>query len=160
MNTKSEDRCPHEKTVLVWTDYETIGRAYYFECSECWYRVKRLSKKEMTEVDLSTAIEHDDSRRMDWWNKIWDDRKENIKIERQEKNKEWWEWYNEYLKTPAWLVKREAVLKRENYICQGCGKARATQVHHLTYERVGVEMLFDLVAICKTCHDSIPNSAV
>lgn len=44
------------------------------------------------------------------------------------------------------------MLTRDNYLCQGCRVRRATQVHHLTYDHVGNEFLFELVAICETCH--------
>jgi len=60
--------------------------------------------------------------------------------------------YHEYLQSSAWRLKRDAVMKRDNRLCQGCLKNQATQVHHLTYDRIFNEMLFDLVAICHECH--------
>lgn len=66
-----------------------------------------------------------------------------------------WEKYGPYLASEAWREKANLVLMRAHGICEGCGKAPATQVHHLTYARVGNEMLFDLVAICKSCHEII-----
>lgn len=71
------------------------------------------------------------------------------------RNRQWWEWYNDYLNSPKWHAKRAAVLKRDNYVCRGCGTNRAVQVHHLDYKRVGKEMLFDLVSICLECHNAI-----
>lgn len=68
---------------------------------------------------------------------------------------QWWEAYRQYLTTPIWREKRRRVIQRAGGICEGCGSARATQVHHLTYKRVGREMLFDLVAICEDCHHSL-----
>lgn len=61
--------------------------------------------------------------------------------------------YYEYLKTPQWHAKRKAVLERDNYVCRGCLTAQATIVHHLTYDHVFDELLFELVAVCKPCHD-------
>ncbi|WP_124558728.1 HNH endonuclease [Pedobacter sp. KBW01] len=63
--------------------------------------------------------------------------------------------YNEYLKTPEWKVKRDKVLKRDNYICQGCLENKATQVHHITYQNIYNEPLFDLVSVCDACHHNI-----
>lgn len=60
--------------------------------------------------------------------------------------------YQQYLQSPEWRLKRDAVMKRDNRLCQGCLKNQATQVHHLTYDRIFNEMLFDLVAICHECH--------
>lgn len=63
--------------------------------------------------------------------------------------------YHEYLQTQEWRDKSQAVLKRANYVCEGCGKARATQAHHVTYEHIFAEFLWELRAICKPCHDRI-----
>ncbi len=78
-----------------------------------------------------------------------------VEEKRQAESRGWWDWYNAYLASPAWHTKRDAILRRDNYLCRGCGVNRATQVHHLDYKRVGKEMLFDLVSICGTCHDLI-----
>jgi hypothetical protein len=65
----------------------------------------------------------------------------------------WWDWYDAYLLTEAWRTKRVQVLKRDNGLCQGCLKRQATQVHHLTYDHVGDELLFELASICDECHE-------
>lgn len=54
-----------------------------------------------------------------------------------------------------WDLLRKKVLSRDNHQCQGCGGARATTVHHLTYDRLGSEMLFDLISVCSQCHAKI-----
>lgn len=67
--------------------------------------------------------------------------------------------YSDYLLTAEWRAKRETVLKRENYVCQGCRQRRATQVHHTTYRHIGHELLFELVALCEACHEIAHGSA-
>lgn len=74
------------------------------------------------------------------------------------KRKEWFDKYSTYLKSPEWREKRDLVLKRDNYKCQCCLIALATQVHHKSYAFVdmnGSEPAFDLVSICMPCHDRI-----
>ncbi len=62
--------------------------------------------------------------------------------------------YKEYLDSFEWDRKRKAVLKRADYTCEGCGNGdRKLEVHHLTYERKGMELLTDLVAYCGICHE-------
>lgn len=61
--------------------------------------------------------------------------------------------YRDYLQSDAWRAKRKKVLKRANHTCEGCLEAKAVEVHHLTYENFGDELLFQLVALCKTCHE-------
>lgn len=71
---------------------------------------------------------------------------------------DWFKRYSIYLHSPEWRAKRELVLRRDNYKCQCCLTALATQVHHKSYEFVdlkGSEPCFDLVAVCKPCHDKI-----
>jgi 5-methylcytosine-specific restriction endonuclease McrA len=47
---------------------------------------------------------------------------------------------------------RNRVIKRDGGLCRGCSEAPATQVHHLTYEHIGNEFDWELVAICRRCH--------
>lgn len=77
-----------------------------------------------------------------------------LKEKRLEKRKEY---YNECIKSAEWLNLRQLVLERDNYICQGCLKAKAQEVHHLTYENLENEFTFELISLCKLCHDRIHN---
>ena len=61
--------------------------------------------------------------------------------------------YEEYLRSPAWLKKRDLVIKRAGGICEGCGAAQPSQVHHFSYENLGNEFLWELAAVCSNCHD-------
>jgi 5-methylcytosine-specific restriction endonuclease McrA len=75
---------------------------------------------------------------------------------REKESREWWDKYNAYLLSPAWRALRAKVLQRDKLVCQGCGRpGAATQVHHLTYDRVFREMMFDLVSVCDACHKAI-----
>jgi 5-methylcytosine-specific restriction endonuclease McrA len=60
--------------------------------------------------------------------------------------------YDVYIGSDAWRAKRAKVLKRCRGICEGCDDAKATQVHHLTYDHLGDELLFELVGLCDACH--------
>ncbi len=73
----------------------------------------------------------------------------------QEGTNRWWNFYNEYMKSIDWLNRRDKVIERDDYRCQGCLDARATQVHHLTYKHLGNEFLFELISLCKNCHTRI-----
>ena len=63
--------------------------------------------------------------------------------------------YQDYLQSDQWREKRAKVMDRSRGVCESCGSARAEHVHHLTYLRVGVEPLFDLVAVCADCHSAL-----
>lgn len=64
------------------------------------------------------------------------------------------DWYRgEYLVSAEWAERRSLVLHRAGGICEGCRSRKASVVHHLNYDHVGNELLFELVALCRACHD-------
>lgn len=73
--------------------------------------------------------------------------------ELDQQSSDWQAEYRAYLRTPAWQQKRVKVFERAKGICEGCGEVPATVVHHLTYSHMGDELLFQLVALCRPCHD-------
>jgi hypothetical protein len=75
-------------------------------------------------------------------------RREDADIERTER-------YQAYLKTPDWRRIRDQVIERAGGLCEGCREATATEVHHLTYRHVFAEFLFELVALCRDCHQRV-----
>lgn len=75
-----------------------------------------------------------------------------------EQDREWWARYNTYLNSSAWKTLRERVMRRVAGRCEGCGLNEAVHVHHLTYEHVGQEFLWELRAVCGDCHHRLhPN---
>lgn len=63
--------------------------------------------------------------------------------------------YAAYLGSAVWADRRRLVLARCKGMCEGCGTRKAVEVHHLTYEHVFDEFLFELVGLCKPCHDRV-----
>ena len=60
--------------------------------------------------------------------------------------------YDEYLQSDKWKAIRLKVLKRDNNLCQGCLEAPAQDVHHITYDNFGDELMFELLSVCRDCH--------
>lgn len=67
----------------------------------------------------------------------------------------WRQRYEQHLLSEKWQQLRRKVFLRSGGVCEGCAERRATEVHHLTYVRLGNEMLFDLAAVCSQCHEII-----
>lgn len=68
--------------------------------------------------------------------------------------------YINYMSSDRWRVKRQLVLERDNHECQTClhkGEHYPLQGHHKTYERFGNEDPYDLIILCKSCHEAITN---
>lgn len=57
----------------------------------------------------------------------------------------------------GYASRREAVLHRDNYTCQCCGKKHARlEVHHIIYRsKGGTDDEKNLIALCKKCHDAV-----
>lgn len=122
----------------------TIG----WQCLECgcWKAVKRSAVSapgSLPPFDPGIATRMQEARRL-----LWEE-------EKTEKIRGWWERYDRYLKSERWKKKRVAVLARDGKVCRACLVREASQAHHLSYEHVGDEPLFDLVAVCSECHDRI-----
>jgi len=61
--------------------------------------------------------------------------------------------YSEYLKTDKWRELRRKVMTRCNGICEGCASKPVHDVHHLTYSHIYDELLYQLVGLCRECHE-------
>jgi 5-methylcytosine-specific restriction endonuclease McrA len=132
---------------------------YSLQCLDCGRQIKAVSKNAPEILEMPNRLPFDEDLKTRWrerqrehWEKQSKAQQQAREQERQQQSAEWWQQYDAYLQTPAWRAKRAAVLERDDHLCQGCRKRAATQAHHLTYEHVGNELLFELVAICEMCH--------
>ena len=64
---------------------------------------------------------------------------------------EWHQLHNDYIESEEWKALRKIILERDNYNCQICNE-KAKDVHHLTYKHLKNEFHFELVALCRECH--------
>jgi len=62
--------------------------------------------------------------------------------------------YRLYLRTPEWRRTRAAALLRADNACSlNVTHTDSLEVHHRTYERLGAELIMDLVVLCHSCHE-------
>lgn len=61
--------------------------------------------------------------------------------------------YGQYMDSDDWTAKRRLFFADTTLpkVCMGCG-SDTVELHHLTYERLGFELLTDLAPLCHTCH--------
>ena len=63
------------------------------------------------------------------------------------------QWYRTvYLNSEHWHQLRQKKLAQMGYRCQRCGSSEHLDVHHLNYNYLGNERLFDLQVLCRSCH--------
>lgn len=152
---KNQCSHPHLETRRFTNRNNSI--AYCMQCQTCGERIgNAIGKNSIPDIAQVPDMDPEISAR---WRKA---RAERIHVVEQKhlriqcaQKLEWWKRYNEYLESPAWKIRRDLVMQRAGGICEGCRMASAEQVHHLTYEHVTNEFLWELVAICKPCHSRI-----
>lgn len=60
--------------------------------------------------------------------------------------------YENYMQSPEWWAKREKVLIFWGRRCALCNSPVKVEIHHRTYDRLGQELLTDLIPLCDECH--------
>lgn len=145
--------------------YQTISngaRKPVMQCLGCGRRVRDVYRHETAlraEAQLTQDFDEDlreagKQQHNDAWKTYNAERQRIFELGRDVLRSE----YYDYRQTPAWDRRRKAILERDGHRCQarldGC-LDRATQAHHLTYDHRGNEPLFDLVAVCRPCHEEI-----
>lgn len=59
---------------------------------------------------------------------------------------------HQYLQSPEWKALKQIKLEQSNHKCELCNSTSNLHLHHLTYERLGNELLTDLIILCNYCH--------
>lgn len=146
-------RCmDHENT--VWVRVITAGDTLQIrrQCSTCGHFVGQARKHQPGDADLPLA---DMDASENYTRKIeaeLDDIRQRHARLQYDRETSWHEEHRIYLLSEEWRAKRQLVLKRAGGICEGCGVAPAAEVHHLHYRNHKAEFLFELVAVCQSCH--------
>jgi len=123
------------------------------QCSKCGQSAGKTFKFDLIggKQNLFKIPLFDEEKLQGYYDRQQQKRQADYAVELDEKRKV----YYEYLKSDKWKRKRDKVMLRDKNVCQACLTREATDVHHLTYERIYNEPLFDLVAICRPCHEKI-----
>lgn len=144
-------RCESKRIVVK---VQKNGRRFHEQCDNCG-QLEPVKSADLSESERNQAISYDKKTKDKWWQSRQARTSELYERDKQDQKAEFDQWYQDYLSTPEWQAKRTKVLQRAKHLCEGCMINSATQVHHLTYVRVGREMLFDLVAVCEPCHRQV-----
>lgn len=121
-----------------------------FQCLTCGRAASQWLKREAV-PNLAALPEWDEQLSGEFWRKKRADDASRFEANRDLRQVE----YASYLQSPRWKGIRARVMKRAGGICEGCGLVPASEVHHLTYDNVGDELLFQLVALCEDCHEKV-----
>ena len=162
------NQCDHKSPrKLVY--YDTVNATLYaFECQKCFNLLsKRVGVKRVSELSDHPLFIVDAVPRSEEKNqKLWDEYREDFAIKQADRmasiaemNKPSThtdkEEYQNYLQSSEWASTRQRILTRAKGVCEGCLTSPATQVHHMTYDNIYDELAFQLVALCRGCHEKV-----
>lgn len=143
--------CEHNNRRITRRVLRGGGIRYCFQCMECGSQVSEpiAHRKVLSEHAEHEIAPYDESLEAE----VSKRRVAAALATREAERREFRAKYAKYLAGPEWALKRRQVMHRCAGVCEGCGIADATEVHHLTYKHVGEEFLFELVGVCKPCHE-------
>ena len=141
-------QCNHQFIPIIYNNSNTNARIVRETCKFCFHRENpgKLKDYDISKLKVTTNDSYHNfitkisEERNKLLNEIFDKQKEYRKS-----------LYQKYLNSDHWKNLRKKAMERDNYTCQICHK-KATEVHHLTYENLNKEHLFELVALCHNCH--------
>jgi hypothetical protein len=155
-------QCDHARTELRHKETPNGGYAglQCLNCGCCRRRVPKTEVLRKTGRGVNSLPPWDLTLEERWRQRCAAHWEQDFQERRAREQAEFDRRYYEHLDSEKWRRLRQKVLARCKGICEGCGVNRAVQVHHLTYMRLGDEMLFDLAAVCMDCHDKIHGRPV
>jgi len=148
--------CKCENMIYVYFEASNKSLRYQKQCMQC-YRITNQIQK--ISIPSTTKIyPRAELNRRELWEAVKGIRDEMTGIIESHHRKDFFVWYQEYLFSSQWKEKARQVLTRDDGQCKailsGCLRS-ANQVHHLSYQHVGNEPLFELISVCSACHDKI-----
>ena len=149
-------RCQHTDTTLRSRVTRNGGIQYVQQCQRCGAKTSNPAphREALANYGAQPPPRFDDELE-ERWQLMMEEAREGVM---QKFEDEFWAEYRIYLKSQAWKAKCQAVIKRAKGVCEGCCNAPAQQVHHLSYDNVFDELLFQLVALCTPCHTRLHES--
>ena len=143
--------CTHPRTEVRFKT-DSLGRKLLgTQCLVCGEKTEKqwLSQNG---VDMSGVRPFDDVLPCEYQKREAERRRVSKAAEKLQKHLE----REQYIRnSPEWWSIRERVMRRDDHWCQGCFEAPATEVHHTTYEHLYAEILWELQAVCRECHERI-----
>lgn len=160
-HVQEEFQCDHPSAIVTRFVKSNGTVEFRSQCQACGQGVKAIRKSELTRRQMDEAPAFDSDLKAEWYRRrdelfreLQAEAMARDEAERGEADRAWWDRYHRHLNSVEWAWRRNSVLRRAGYTCEGCLNAKATQVHHLSYDMLGRELLFDLVALCERCHDA------
>lgn len=148
-----EAQCQHPRT--EFRRMKTANGVFQLrkQCLGCGELVGSAYKRDAV-TDFDSLPPVDEVARQRTRNQ-WQDRQALYQNGQEEEQAAFWSYYNEHMRSPEWRKKCALKMAQADGACEGCGEKEPRHVHHRTYENLGDEFLFELVALCLDCHQKL-----
>jgi len=151
--------CLHQQSEMRLRTLSNNATAIHMQCIICGEPTSPAIKKASITPEQLLALPPFDNQLRENYREM---ERQQYRVERGKQEEQWNSEsparkaeYAAYLNSPEWHERRRLVLLRDEYLCQGCLRSAANQVHHLTYAHRGNEFLFELISVCEPCHSRI-----
>ncbi|MER2528719.1 MAG: HNH endonuclease signature motif containing protein [Candidatus Competibacter denitrificans] len=138
-------QCHHPRVHLTCRSIKT-GLRRVFQCQRCGIVLTPPQTPAQKGIPFESLPPFDTQRKATWDHAKHDAAHRAFEVRRAQ--------YHDYLDSDDWKERRQQALDRAQGRCVQCG-VKATEVHHLTYARIGCEHPADLIALCYTCHQRV-----
>jgi len=142
--------CSHEQKEFRRKTFSNLTTHHAYQCLRCGDKVGNWLKHDDFPITEPGAIPAWDEELQDNW---YASQRGAAKVKSDSEVLTSDPEYQEYLKSTEWHERRERVLVRDKHWCRGCHRHSASIVHHLTYDHKYNEFLWELISVCKDCHD-------
>lgn len=147
--------CHHDNREIRHKINSIGAKIYYSQCLQCGEQGNAIAKSTIDSITMERCVPVDDQigktlqkARLDAYNR-------EIEALQRVYQQELDHRYARYLNSPEWQEKRKRVFIRSHGWCEGCGIKQAEEVHHRNYDHLFDEYLFELLALCRKCHEKI-----
>ena len=152
------DDCPHQETQIRRRVCSNGATQFVAQCVTCGHTSQPIAHGKLTEAEKAGAAPIERTIARGRWELRQAEIERRLEAEFERLSEERRRWYLGYLASEVWQERRALVMARSGGTCEACGVEPAEHVHHKTYENVGREPLFDLVAVCASCHADLHGS--
>jgi hypothetical protein len=146
--------------MLVYRISPTGDKRFCYQCLDCDAQVGGyVGSAELSDAETAGAVPFDEAGRKAQYQQG----REALHVEQEARRAGRRTAYDDYLQSPEWHLLRQKVFTRAAKLhgrdiygrpyCEGCGERPVEHVHHLTYEHVRRELLWELVGVCTSCHE-------
>src|SRR5262245_22888182 len=115
--------CEHKNTTPKWLLTSNGGKQLRPQCSDCGH-VGECLPHHMARHDTPEVDQEARDRRHELigaeLDQRWAARREQWEAQRDAEREDWFAQHNEYLNTPEWWTRRQAVMNRAGGLCEGC----------------------------------------